>query len=141
QGLRTANGSALLARFTVATLPSAATVAFLRPARLDRTRMFIGAIGRAVGAGWPVLPGTVREARAVARLFPGAQVAIEKEFTAGRVIAALGHDSIVHLATHGDLDDQAPIFSALITAPTSGDGGRVPLHRLMETRIDADLVV
>jgi len=47
----------------------------------------------------------------------------------------------VHLATHGIVDEQAPLFSALLTSPAEGQPSRVSLFELTSRRIRARLVV
>jgi CHAT domain-containing protein len=141
QVLRTADGVQVVDRFTVSNLPSASTVPLLHATRVSDRSLFVGALGRSTVPGWPPLPGTLREAREIARIYPRARLVVEDQFTASRVIAALQRDSVVHLATHGDVDDQAPLFSAVITTPSRGEASRLSLYELMNVRVKSDLVV
>jgi len=63
----------------------------------------------------PGLPGAREEAAAVARLYPGAVVLTGAEATVESLGAASGA-SLVHVAAHGQLRADNPLFSALIVA-------------------------
>lgn len=141
QVLRMRDGQQIVDRFTVTNLPSASTLPLLRTTRIGDRYLFIGALGNTAVPGWNALSGTEREARAIAAIFPGATVATGSQFTSGRVLDALQHATVVHLATHGDLDDQIPLLSSIITSPTAGENPRVTVYQLMNTRVAADLVV
>src|SRR5437763_9528313 len=74
---------------------------------------------------WPPLPGTRIEAEALRRLFQGHKQdvqlltdsqASEQALDALSRSGALGKVRFVHLATHGLLDRQTPLCSALILA-------------------------
>jgi CHAT domain-containing protein len=50
---------------------------------------------------------------------------------------------IIHIATHGVIDDRAPLYSALLFAPggPDGDDGLLEAREVLDLRFDADLVV
>lgn len=50
---------------------------------------------------------------------------------------------IVHVATHGVIDDQAPLYSALLLAPggEGHDDGLLEAHEVLDLHLDTDLVV
>ncbi len=50
---------------------------------------------------------------------------------------------IIHVATHGVIDDRAPLYSALLFAPggPDGDDGLLEAREVLDLRFDADLVV
>ncbi len=139
-----AQGEPLLERGPVNELPSAAVVAVLHhDASRRRTdgELFIGALGQVRVGGYPALPGTLREAAGIHQLFPRAQEAEGSHFTYARLRQALLTDAAVHFATHGKLDEQAPLFSALITAPAAGQPDRFSLYELLDMRVRSRLVV
>ena len=74
------------------------------------------AAGRVVVVAGPGLPGAREEARAVAALHPGAQRLLDGEAVAPRVAAALDGAALVHVAAHGRLRSDNPLFSALVLA-------------------------
>src|SRR5437868_312267 len=106
---------------------------FLRP--LDSPKkLFVGALGEQSVDGMPTLPGTIREADAIARLFPNAERVTNAAFTHDRVREALQQFPAVHLATHGLLDERAPLFSSVLTAPSAGAPSRLSLYEIADMR-------
>jgi tetratricopeptide (TPR) repeat protein len=73
-----------------------------------------GAVGVAVAAG-PRLPGAREEAQAVAAVH-GTTALLDGAATADKVLAALGSAGLVHLAAHGRLSADNPLFSELLLA-------------------------
>jgi len=52
--------------------------------------------------------------------------------------------SVIHLATHGVLDNRNPLYSHLLLTRTEGDAendGLLEAHEIMDMRLDADLAV
>jgi len=52
--------------------------------------------------------------------------------------------SVIHLATHGVLDNRNPLYSLLLLTRTEGDAendGLLEAHEIMDMRLDADLAV
>ena len=133
-------GRPLLEFFTISYLPNASVLSFLnaRPPALED--LFLGAIGNATPDGIAPLPGTLRETSGIAQLFPGATQRLGDTFTHDEARNALLQHQVVHFATHG-LNEQSPLFSALVTAPTAGQPSRLSLYELPGLRLKAKLVV
>jgi len=108
------------------------------------------------GSALPPLPGTEREARTIAALYDPrrTRLLVGTAATESRVKREADHYRVLHLATHGLLDDADPMYSALMLARpqthdagagASGspvtDDGRLEARELMDLRLDADLVV
>jgi tetratricopeptide (TPR) repeat protein len=124
-------------------------------ARREGDRLMRGSRGPA-----PVpLPGSRREAEAVARLFDRPTVLLGDQASAERLDALAAADDlrrfdVLHLATHGTLDDRAFLQSALLLAwddradpvKRALDGlpvydGRLTAEQILHTwKLDADLV-
>jgi hypothetical protein len=64
----------------------------------------------------PGLPGATEEAEAVAGLYPGATVLVGDDATTPRLTAALEGSTMLHLAAHGRLRSDNPLFSSLVLA-------------------------
>ncbi|MEP7300759.1 MAG: CHAT domain-containing protein [Caldimonas sp.] len=77
---------------------------------------------------WPRLPGSRREAQAVAKLFPRADVLLDaaaSEASISRLAAngGLKRFDVMHFATHGFVSPRQPLASALVLAtPRGGEG-------------------
>jgi CHAT domain-containing protein len=90
---------------------------------------------------WP-LPGARREAERIAGItggtFSAGLQATETEFK-----ATAARHGVLHLATHGLLDDRNPAYSKLVFAPADGEGedGYLYAYELYNLRLDAELVV
>ncbi|HWG21788.1 MAG TPA: CHAT domain-containing protein [Terracidiphilus sp.] len=132
----------LIDRFTIAYLPSASTLQFLRfgPASASPD-LFLGALGDVSVEGWPALPGTLEETAAIQALYPRAVRVTGAAFTHDAAIDALLHHKEVHFATHGLFDEQSPLFSALITGPEAGQPARLSLYEVMDLNIQSRLVI
>jgi CHAT domain-containing protein/tetratricopeptide (TPR) repeat protein len=72
-------------------------------------------------SAWRRLPGTRLEVEGLRRLFPKAEVLLGSQASEQRLYeltkdGKLGHHRYVHLATHGVVDNQVPLRSAVILA-------------------------
>ncbi len=95
--------------------------------------------GRPVLVAGPDVPGGVREIELLGELYPDAVVLHPPDSTADAVTAALAGADLAHLACHGRVRADNPIFSALLLSDgpltvheleLRGAGGRVP-HRIV----------
>lgn len=132
----------LIDRFAVAYLPSASTLQFLHfglPAASPD--LFLGAIGDVSVEGLPPLPGSLDETADIQKLYPHATRVTGPAFTHEAATKALLEHQEVHFATHGLFEEQAPLFSALITAPAPGQSTRLSLYEIMDLNLKARLVI
>lgn len=136
-------GGSLIDHFSISYLPSASTLTLLQRAAPSRPdgKLFLGALGTVSVEGWAPLPATLLEAGDIARIYPNAQRATGGEFTHDAAIDALQSYDRVHFATHGILDEHAPLFSALLVSPAPGQSTRLSLYELMDIHLKAKLVV
>jgi len=139
--LQLSKGEYLLDRFTISYLPSAAALAAPAPQSKAAGSLLLGAIGGQSVQGMPGLPGTLRETAAIAAIEPGARVVSQTAFTHDTALAALNVFDRVHFATHGILDEDAPLFSALLTSPAAGQPARISLYEIAATPVHSRLVV
>jgi CHAT domain-containing protein len=139
--LQLSAGKCLLDRFTISYLPSAAALAALDSQSKASGNLLLGAIGDQSIEGMPPLPGTLHETSAIAAIEPGARIVSQAAFTHDATLAAFGVFDRVHLATHGILDEDAPLFSALLTSPAPGQPARVSLYEIAAMPIHSRLVV
>ena len=92
----------------------------------------------------PPLPGARDEVRAIARLVPaGAAIVLEgPRADEQAVLAAMRDPSVLHFATHGVANDQAPLDSYLaLGRPAAGGDGRLTAQEIYGLTLNADLVV
>ena len=88
----------------------------------------------------PSLPGAEKEALAIAKLF-NSQAIIGNQATKLTVEQRISQARIVHLATHGILDNTEGIFSSLALAPGNGDNGFLTAREILALKLNAELVV
>jgi CHAT domain-containing protein len=98
------------------------------------------------------LPEAERQVLALAALYGPrrSRVYTRAQAREERVKREAGSYSVLHLATHGTLDDASPMYSNVVLAPgprgkgavkASGEDGLLEAWELMEMRLDAELVV
>jgi CHAT domain-containing protein len=131
------NRVALAELFVLSVLPSAAMLTRSAAGR----RLAPGGQALLVGdpqyAGLPRLPGTGVEVRAIADRFPAALVLTGTGSTSEAFVSHAAGRSIVHLATHGAVDELRPYLSEL--ALSGAD--RITLPDLAALDLDVDLLV
>jgi hypothetical protein len=96
----------------VSLAPSAAFWARTRQAAQKRTRT--GGRRAVVLVAGPDLPGAVAEVRALRRTYPGATLITPPASTADAVAQLLSGADLAHLACHGWLRSDNPMFSSLV---------------------------
>lgn len=91
------------------------------------------------------LPEAEVQARAVGTVYgPTSRVYVGAEAREDRWRAEAGGYRVLHLATHGVVDNASPLYSYVVlapSAPASGDDGLVEAHEIMRMHLSADLVV
>ena len=92
------------------------------------------------------LPGAEKEVKAVAQLYGAAQskVYIGAEAREDRLKAEAGRFSVLHLATHGILNDASPMYSQVVLAQSAegaSEDGLLEAWEIMKLDLKADLVV
>lgn len=92
------------------------------------------------------LPDAEIQAKSVAEVYrPDSQVFLGAEAREDRWKAEAPRYRILHLATHGVLDDRSPLYSYLVLSPsnnpTNPEDGLLEAWEIMRTRLHADLVV
>ncbi|MBI2526078.1 MAG: CHAT domain-containing protein [Candidatus Rokubacteria bacterium] len=138
--LRSPRGRWLIEDYTLATLPSASVLKYLEGKGGGRE-------ARTIAVGNPDLGPALslryaeREARAVGAHFPGASILVRAEATEARVKTLAGGGTLLHFATHGALDEQDPLASALLLAPEGAEDGRLEVREVFGLDLGARLVV
>lgn len=110
-----------------------------RPARPTASALI------AFGNPAAVQPETEREVRQLAPIYgPSSRVYTGTDASEDRWKADAPFYRVVHLATHGVLDNASPLYSHLVLAPSGrpgGDDGLLEAWEIMNTPLTADLVV
>jgi CHAT domain-containing protein len=90
------------------------------------------------------LPGTLREARAIASVRPGTEVRVGLASSESGIRTALLAGASVHIASHGFHNSQNPLFSRMIVGSSrragAADDGRLEVHEILGLKTTSRLV-
>jgi len=121
--------------FTVAYLPAAVTLTKRASAAAGRNALLAFAPSDAH------LPNTIPEARSIGRIFPNTSRVVTGKAATKTLFKQLAGDyDYLHLATHGNLNRNAPAFSALELEPDGSSDGRLELYEIAAMKLHARLV-
>lgn len=153
--LRDTSGRYLIEQQTIATAPSIQTLALTHQQK--RTANQKQQPGRALIVGNPAMPKMTLAASGVAKplaALPGAEVeakALAKLFqtpaligasaTEAKVKAQMPQATLIHLATHGLLDDNRALNSSLALTPGGDEDGFLTAAEIIDLPLQAQLVV
>lgn len=153
--LQDENDRYLIEKHTILTSPGIQVLQIARKAKRDRPRETAGAlvVGNPVmpifarNPGEPEmaldnLPAAEQEATAIAAML-NTQPLIGSEATETVVVERMGSAGIVHLATHGLLDDfsESGLLGAIALAPSDRDDGLLTSEEIIGLELNAGLVV
>jgi CHAT domain-containing protein len=88
----------------------------------------------------PELPGAEVEAKTIAQFLKTTALTGDRA-TKAVVKQQMATAKLIHLATHGLLDDQRGIGSAIALAPSGNDNGFLTAEEILDLKLNADLVV
>ncbi len=154
--LKDASGTYLIQKHTILTAPSIQVLALTRQQREKLAQKPVNS-GRALVLGNPTmpsvspspgepkrqlspLPGAEAEARAIAPLL-NTQAITGAQGTKAAIVQKMPQASIIHLATHGLLDDVRGLGSAIALAPSGTDDGLLTAEEIFDMKLQANLVV
>jgi CHAT domain-containing protein/tetratricopeptide (TPR) repeat protein len=132
---------ALVEDHAVAYLPSASVLPHVRASLPASPRVVAVGNPRFARADLAALPAAELEAKSVAALFAGGEALVGGAAKESRVKQAAATADILHLATHGEVNGRAPLFSGVYLAPGEGDDGRLEVHEILRSDFRASLVV
>ncbi|MEG3851254.1 CHAT domain-containing protein, partial [Microcoleus sp. herbarium19] len=104
--------------------------------KMPMASAYIGAPKQQLSA----LPGAEAEARSIAPLL-NTQAITGAQGTKAAIVQKMPQASIIHLATHGLLDDVRGLASAIALAPSGTDDGLLTAEEIFDMKLQANLVV
>ncbi|MEG5032503.1 CHAT domain-containing tetratricopeptide repeat protein [Microcoleus sp. AT3-D2] len=154
--LQDANGTYLIEKHTILTAPSIQVLDLTRQQRQKLAQKPANS-GPALVLGNPTmpsvslslgepkqqlspLPGAEAEAIAIAPLL-NTQAILGAQGTKAAIVQKMPQASIIHLATHGLLDDVNGLGSAIALAPSGKDDGLLTAEEIFDMKLQANLVV
>ena len=143
--LQDQTGRYLIEDHTIRTAPSIQVLDLTRQQRQQVSGEGITIVGNpTMPAGLDQLPGTTKEAQAIANLFD-TEFITGDDATPTLVTQTIENSRFVHLATHGLLsgysDEPEKIPGAIALAPTKADNGFLTASEILELRLNAEMVV
>jgi CHAT domain-containing protein len=150
--LKAPSGKYLIEQHTILTSPSIQVLELTRQKKLSREKvtgkLIVGnpampSIALSPGEDpeqLPELPGAEAEAKAIAQ-FLQAPFLTGNQATKAIVKQQMATAGLIHLATHGLLDDQRGIGSAIALAPSGSDNGLLTAEEILDLKLNANLVV
>ncbi|MBD2121526.1 CHAT domain-containing tetratricopeptide repeat protein [Trichocoleus sp. FACHB-262] len=155
--LQDANGTYLIQKHTILTAPSIQVLALTRQQQQKLANELANRHGNALVLGNPTmpqvslspgepkqtlspLPEAETEAIAVARML-NTQAIIGPQGTKAAITQKMPQASIIHLATHGLLDNVQGLGSAIALAPSGNDDGLLTAAEILDMKLQASLVV
>lgn len=131
----------LIDRYSLRIMPSASALAYLRTDKPNKPGRILAFGNPDLGDPRFDLPGAEKEAVAVARMVPGSRALLRGEASKAAVMELGGGFDILHFATHGVFEPDAPLTSGLLLAKGNESDGRLTVSDLYKLRFDADLVM
>lgn len=135
-------GEHLIDRFAIYYSPSASVLRYTIARREQRT-----ADEKALAVGNPDigspqfnLPFAQKEAERIEFDFPGAMIRTGSAATETWLVDNLHEYGIIHIASHGEYNADAPLFSAVQLAPDQQNDGRLTSNEVFGLQLRADLV-
>lgn len=149
QALMNGEGKHLIEKHTISYAPSiTALIKMMNLADRRRTLSAASTLGFVLGRGeFPdqaeyrkrKLADAENQAKAIAELF-AVRPLIGQDATRAKAVAEMGKARYIHFATHGELNETAPLYSAIVLGKGKDDDGMLYARDLMDMDIQAELV-
>ena len=130
----------LLDQYSLRLIPSASTLLYLRTEPSKKAGKLLALGNPDLGARAYDLPNAQVEAVQVAAMFPSSRALVRADASKSAVKQLGNGFSILHFATHGKFDANAPLSSGLYLAKGSESDGVLTVSDLYSLRWDVDLV-
>ncbi|MEH2061705.1 MAG: CHAT domain-containing tetratricopeptide repeat protein [Nostoc sp.] len=134
----------LIEKHTILTAPS---IQVLQLTRQQQAKVNQAALTEVLVLGNPTmprdldrLPGAKKEAEAIALLFQTPAIT-GSNGTKKVIVEKMPKARIIHLATHGLLDNNRGLGSAIALAPSGNDNGLLTAEEILDLKLNAELVV
>ena len=142
--IQDASGRYLIEQYTIQTSPA---IALLDLTHQQRQRIpksiqkwLVVGNPEPMPRNFPPLPSAEQEALAIASLAK-TQALTGKAATKELVVQQMGFSRVIHLATHGLLDEKRGLNSAIALAASSTDSGWLKAKEILNLKLSAELVV
>ena len=129
-------GTMLVEKYDITYLPSASVLKYCQDKNtLKKDRLLAFELGNFKVGELSSLPGTEEEVNSISPYFPQKEVYSGKDMSADILYKKGGEFDVLHLATHGIMDTEAPLFSSLVFADR-----RLNVYEIFDLNLKAYLV-
>jgi len=129
-------GKFLIEKYEITYLPSAGTLGYCREKNTDKKEKLVafeyGNLGRPY---YPPLPWSIKEVDAIRKIYPQNEVYKAEEITEDNIKSACEKADLIHFATHGILDGEAPMLSKLVLSEED-----LEVYEIFDLKLSACLV-
>jgi CHAT domain-containing protein/tetratricopeptide (TPR) repeat protein len=141
QALQDATGKFLIEKHTLLMAPSIQALSLIKKYEQNQTSNAL-VIGNPSPMPEPLvpLPGAETEAKTIAQIL-NTQALIGAQAKESTVLQKIPQARIIHLATHGLLDDQQGLQSSLAFAPSENNNGLLTAEEILNLKLNANLAV
>ncbi len=141
QALMAPDGQFLIENHSIFYSPSASVYVYCSEKSPGAgNKMLAMALGELSIGDFSGLPGTTYEVEQISSLFDNKQVKIEQESSETFMKNNASGYNFIHLATHGLMDYQQPMYSYLLFNPTPEDDGLLTVNEVFGLDLHASLV-
>jgi len=130
----------LIERFQIGYLPSASLLQHVMDARRSRPNMMLAFGNPDLGKPQMDLPFAEKEVQDIGQLFPRARVLTRQNATEAVFKKSAPDFAIIHIASHGEYNPEAPLLSCLRLGAGEGEDGRLETQEIFDLNLDAYLV-
>lgn len=130
----------LIDRYGIRIMPSASALVYLRTNKPVKPGEVLALGNPDLGDPKYDLPGAQQEALSVVHMFPNSRALLRAEASKTAVKELGAGFEILHFASHGVFEPDAPLDSGLLLAKGNEPDGRLTVSDLYKMRFDADLV-
>ncbi len=130
----------LIDQYTIRLIPSASALVYLRTDRPEKPGKVLALGNPDLGDPNLDLPNAQLEALSIAAMFPASKALVRGDATKAAVKSLGGGFAILHFATHGSFNADAPMSSGLYLAGSSPADGLLTVSDLYNLRLDSEMV-
>ena len=126
----------IIEKYDISYLPSASVMKYCQNKNtLKKEKLLAFDLGSFKVGELPALPGTEEEVKAISEYFPHREIYTGKDMSSEILYKKGGEFDILHLATHGIMDTNSPLFSSLVFSDK-----RLNVYEIFDLNLKAYLV-
>ena len=130
----------LAQQYQVGYIPSSAALKYVFDKRKDKAADILALGNPDLGNPNLALPFSESEVADIKRIFPDTRVLVNRQASEAQFKKLAGRYPILHVASHGEFNADAPLLSCLRLTPGDGEDGRLETREIFDLDLNAYLV-